>query len=79
MHRFPDDTAMARKIIGLYGPHSTTHALGQVSKLEAMHCHAAAKAWRATLTIIERLLDAQRGGGEKSSEHEAARRRPSLR
>ena len=44
----------------------------QVQKLESMHCHAAARAWRTMLGTIERLQTAQARGAEKSSNRETA-------
>jgi hypothetical protein len=50
-----------------------THALGQVQKLEAMHCYAAADAWRATLRAIENLQAAQMKMGDKLAYRDARR------
>ena len=50
MHHIPQQgDESAQRVIRLYGSYAVTHALGQVQKLEAMHCYAAADAWRATL------------------------------
>jgi hypothetical protein len=57
----------AQRVIRLYGMYATTHALGRVQKLEAMHCYAAADAWRATLSTIENLQGTQIKRAEAST------------
>ena len=63
----------AQHVIRLYGQYAVTHALGQVEKLEAMHCYAAANAWRAMLKAIENLQATQMNSGEKLMDRDAAR------
>jgi hypothetical protein len=74
MHHIPQQgDESAQRVIRLYGSYAVTHALGQVQKLEAMHCYAAADAWRATLRAIENLQAAQMKMGEKSAYRDARR------
>lgn len=61
----------AQQVIRLYGQYAVTHAVGQVEKLEAMRCYAAASAWRAMLKAIENLQAAQKRCEEKLRDRDA--------
>ena len=74
MHQSNHDVdGPAQHVIRLYGRYAVTHALGQVEKLEAMRCYAAASAWRVMLSAIEKLQAAQRKSGEKPRDCDATR------